>query len=154
MSAGCRRGEELFDGLGRERVPMAASDERDRFAVAEHGLAALVGDEHSLGKGIERPAESDGLGARFRDRLCRAVGCTFQMNQHFLEVVRVRLRRVRTEPRGECLQSLPQAGATPAGCDQCGRRYESDQRDNGDDELENRHVKDPAHFPKHCRLAS
>ena len=72
VSAGRRCGEELLDCLGRERVPMAASDERDGFAVAEHGLAALVCDEYRLGKGIERPAESDGLGARLRDSLRRA----------------------------------------------------------------------------------
>jgi len=36
VSAGRCRCEELFDGLGSERVPVAASDESDGPAVAEH----------------------------------------------------------------------------------------------------------------------
>ena len=62
---------------------MAASDQRDGLAVAEHGLATLVGDKHGLGQGIERPAEPDGLGTRLCDRFGRSIGGAFQMHEHF-----------------------------------------------------------------------
>ncbi len=135
-----RCGEELLDGLGGERVAMPAPDERDSFAVAEHGFAPLVGYEHRLGQGVECPAEPDGLGTRFCDGFDSTVGRALQEDEHFLEVVCVSWGRVRAKPRRERLQSLSQPGSTPASCDQPRRRDENDHHDDGYDELENRHV--------------
>ena len=98
LGAGWRLREELLDGLGSERVAVPTPDERHRLAIAEHSFAALVGDENSLGEGVECPAETDGLGARIRDGFDCAVGRTLQEHEHFLEVVRVSLGRVRPEP--------------------------------------------------------
>ena len=98
VSARRRCGEELLDGLGGERVAMPASDEGDGFAVPEHGFAAVVGYEHRLGKGVECPAEPDGLGARFCDGFGSTVGPALQEDEHFLEVVCVLLGRVGAKP--------------------------------------------------------
>ena len=112
---GRRLGEQLVDGLGGERVPVTAAHERDGLAVAEHGLAALVRDDHGLGKRVERAAEPDRLRARLGHGFGRPVGRPLDVDEDLLEVPRLLRRRLGSEPRCERLQPLAQPAAASAG---------------------------------------
>ena len=143
------RGEELLDRLGGDGVAVAAAHERDGLAVAEHGVAALVGDEHGLGEGVERPAEPDRLGARLGHGLGGAVSGPLDVDEDVLEVLGLLRRRVGAEPGSERLSRWRRLRVPRRAVIRPVATMRRDHDDDGDDELENRQAKDRAHCPKH-----
>ena len=135
LLAGARRGcgQELLDRLGGDRVAVATPDEGDRFAVAEHGVTALVGDQHSLGKGVQCAAQSDGLRGGLGHSLGGAVGGSLDVHEHVLEVLHLLRWHVRPEAGREGLQPLAQAAASPARCERRSRDQDDHDYDRYDE---------------------
>ena len=94
------------DGLGGQRVAVAAVHQGDGPAVAEDDLAVLVADDHALGERVEGPTQPDGVRAGLGDGLGGVFRGAFDMAERVLEPSGVSWQRVGTEPVAEGDESL------------------------------------------------